>query len=329
MRLGNSTLLSVAPLTVIFLAANVALFIVTSMRSHNIMLMDINVLSDLGASQRERLWDGEWLRLAAPMFLHGGLIHILMNMNFLYRAGPESEAYFGSSNFGTIYLLSGVCGICLSQIFGGMISIGASTSLCGIMGAHLAVKMLSAPVLKYAWRDSEVRAAAFNLGFLLLIGILGAFQMDNWGHFGGMLGGFFIGGGLELWRRHKPFGMTATLASLLLVAALIASARWTVFNPTYHIFNAARATEELHNSIAADDEWDQARKWGETWKPLHFFGVLNSAEVDQIAAAYKRGNWNLKEARQPAAMLYICRLFKRGRPKLPEALQRVVDGLPE
>ena len=313
MRLGNSSLLSAAPLTLVFLGVNVLLFIVSSMNSHNVMMMDTLVLSKLGASQRELLWDGEWLRLVAPMFLHGGLIHILMNMHFLYRAGPETEAYFGSSNYGTIYLLSGVCGICLSQIFGGMISIGASTSLCGIMGAHLAVKVLSAPVLKYAWRDSEVRAAAFNLGFLLLIGILGAFRMDNWGHFGGMLGGFFIGGGLELWRRRKPFGMTATLASLLFVAVLIVSARWTVFNPTYHIFNAARATEELHNSMTADDEWEQARKWGETWKPLHFFGVLNAAEVDNIAAAYKRGNWNYTSARQPAAMLLICQYFKSGR----------------
>ena len=44
----------------------------------------------------------------------------------LWRAGPSAEVYFGTSNFGTIYLLSGITGVCLSQIFSGYLSIGAS-----------------------------------------------------------------------------------------------------------------------------------------------------------------------------------------------------------
>ena len=53
---GNSTLNSVAPLTMIFLAANIILYVVSSMQSKNFIQMDTTVLSNLGASQRERLY---------------------------------------------------------------------------------------------------------------------------------------------------------------------------------------------------------------------------------------------------------------------------------
>src|SRR5205809_3748979 len=99
MRRENARLGSVAPLTVVLLVANVVLYVISAARSQDLMQIHIDVLNSMGASTREGLWEGEWVRLVAPMFLHGGLIHIAMNMNFLWRAGPDTEVYFGTPNF--------------------------------------------------------------------------------------------------------------------------------------------------------------------------------------------------------------------------------------
>lgn len=246
-------MLQAAPFTVAALAINLGLFVITALRSKDIMYMDSTVLAAFGASQREGLWEGEWFRLIAPMFLHGGLIHIIFNMHFLWRAGPDAELYFGTSNYGTIYLLSGVAGICLSQIFGGHLSIGASGSLCGVMGAHLAVLIFRCPVPRYAWRNAAVRADTYNLLFLLGIGILGLMRMDNWAHFGGMIAGFALGMFFEFWRERKPIGLLGFFATVLAIGALVCAARWTVFNPTYHIYKVAQATEEAKDLSAAKD----------------------------------------------------------------------------
>ncbi len=298
------------------LAINVAMYFVSAVLSKDPMNMDTNVLSVLGASQRERLWEGEWIRLIAPMFLHGGLLHILMNMYFLWQAGPDAEIFFGTPNFGTIYLLSGVSGICLSQIFGGHLSIGASTSLCGIMGAALAVEILKTPVRRYAWRSSRVRAVAFNLILLLLIGVFGGFNMDNWGHFGGMLAGFLLGGSFELWREHKVIGKVGVFATIACVATLVCAARWTVFNPTYHIYEVACAKEEDKDPVAEKEHAAEARRWAGVWTPLHFMGVLNTSEADALLQAYELHKWNRNVALDPRiSMLQVQRAYRRGNLK--------------
>lgn len=314
MRSGNASLTSLAPLTIVLLLINIGVFMFTTMRSDGMLTMSTRVLSQFGASQRELMWDGEWVRLVAPMFLHGGLLHIFMNMNFLYRGGVDAEIYFGTSNFGTIYFISGVCGICFSQIFGGRLSIGASTSLCGISGAHLAVKILSAPVLKHAWRSREVRAVFFNLAFLFLIGIFGMWGMDNWGHLGGVVGGFLMGTGFELWRKRRATGPLCVFASLLFTAALVCAARWTIFNPTYHIYAGARALEEEHDSAKAGAEFAEAKKWAAFWAPISFLGPPSPAEVNNVIAAHGPAGWSIQRARRFPGMLYIYYRYSSGVP---------------
>lgn len=307
----NANLFSLAPFTMVVLAINVALYFFAAYRSQDLMAMNSDVLAALGASLRERLWEGEWVRLVAPMFLHGGLIHIFFNMNFLWRAGPDSELYFGTANFGTIYLVSGVTGICLSMIFGGHLSIGASGSLCGIMGAHLAVMILSCPLPSKAWRNAAVRADVYNLLFLIGIGLLGFLNMDNWAHFGGMLSGFVLGTSFELWRQQKGSGRFGVFATLAATAVLICAARWTVFNPTYHLFQYAHAMDIEKDPATAKYHAAEARKWAAFWSPLHVLGVLNSEETDAILEAHESQYWTIHTARNPRKTMLIIEMAVR------------------
>lgn len=283
-------LLAIAPLTMAIFGLNVALFLVCASRSSSLGPIQRDVLLNMGASWREGLWEGEWLRLIAPIFLHGGLAHIFFNSLTLYYVGPNAERLFGSANFGTVYLLSGVAGFCFSQMFGGGLSVGASCSLFGIMGAALVVRILDCPVPKYAWRNPQVRSLFYFLVFFLAIGFAGLMgNVDNWGHLGGLLVGALVGGWFDLWRRRRHISYASGIAVLLLCAALVCAARWSFYSPYYHLHQAVIAEEDRRPADAVR-EFQEARRWAKVWR--------SEEKISRLIAAYKAGEWQAKDARQ-------------------------------
>lgn len=293
MRAREGGLAAQAPLTMVLLLINVALYGVTAIRSENFIRIDSDVLHGMFGSTREGMWEGEWLRLIAPNFLHGGLMHILFNMSALYYLGPSTEVHFGSPNFGTLYLLSGVCGFCFSQIFGGNLSIGASCCIFGMMGAQIAVRVLACPVLKYAWRSPDVREQAFNMALYFGIGLAGAFgNVDNWGHLGGFIGGVVLGCLFEVWQKNHRVNPVAVAGVSILFVALICAARWTVFSPYYHIHMAAVAMDENDGAPdrnLAGKEFEEAKEWGKFWH--------EEPRINGVILAFQH-EWTIHDARE-------------------------------
>src|SRR3989304_581193 len=52
---------------------------------------------------------GEWWRLATAVFLHAGLMHLLLNSIALYIFGNLVEGALGTARFLAIYAVSGFC----------------------------------------------------------------------------------------------------------------------------------------------------------------------------------------------------------------------------
>lgn len=81
-----------------------------------------------------------YLTLLTSMFLHGGWMHLLGNMLFLYIFGDNIEHRFGSWRFLLFYLASGLVAI-LAQILvepeSVIPTLGASGAISGVMGAYL------------------------------------------------------------------------------------------------------------------------------------------------------------------------------------------------
>lgn len=78
------------------------------------------------------------------MFLHGGVLHILMNMLLLYFFGCEMENVLGTRSFVKLYLGSGILGglgwlVIDLPAKGYGYCIGASGAVYGIMGAFAAI----------------------------------------------------------------------------------------------------------------------------------------------------------------------------------------------
>ena len=82
----------------------------------------------------------QYLPFLTSMFLHGGFLHIIMNMWFLYIFGDNIEDRLGHIRYVIFYLFCGVAAG-LVHLFTNWSSniptIGASGAISGVMGAYL------------------------------------------------------------------------------------------------------------------------------------------------------------------------------------------------
>ncbi len=133
---------------------------------------------------------GEWWRALTAAFLHGGTMHILFNMYFLYIFGPRLEQQVGSLTFSGLYLASAAGGSVASYLFGppAVFGVGASGALFGLFGAWL--------YAAYRQRGSAAGSAMFNqLGAILLINLALPLFLPNidWrAHVGGLVTGVLV-----------------------------------------------------------------------------------------------------------------------------------------
>jgi membrane associated rhomboid family serine protease len=84
---------------------------------------------------------GEYYRLLTSAFLHGGIVHLLLNMYALYLFGPQLEAALGRLRFIVLYVVSALGGSALSYAFASPVqpSLGASGAVFGLLGAYLVI----------------------------------------------------------------------------------------------------------------------------------------------------------------------------------------------
>ena len=132
------------------------------------------------------LYHNYWSLFAAS-FLHGGMLHIVFNMMALYQLGPFVLREFGLHRFMNIYILTGVVGFAVSVLAGVRFTIGASASICGLIGAIIYFGKS---------RGGSYGEAIFKqaLGWvvgLILFGFIFS-GINNWAHGGGLLSGLLM-----------------------------------------------------------------------------------------------------------------------------------------
>ena len=172
--------------TYILLAINILLFIVPLLFfGENAFNTFLGYFCVHGPSIRE----GQYYRLLTGMFLHGSLMHLFCNCYALYVLGPQIESFFGKVKYLIIYLFSGIMGSLFSMTFLGSnsVSIGASGAIFGLMGALLYFGYHYRVYLGNVVKSQIIPLILINLGLgFVLTGI------DNFGHIGGLIGGFMI-----------------------------------------------------------------------------------------------------------------------------------------
>ena len=144
-------------------------------------------LVDAGALVRSRVIEGEWWRLFSCTLLHGGGDHLIGNCIALYVLGMAGEQALGAWRVLVLYLASGLAGSLASVLTGPGPSIGASGAICGLMGAVVLILYKYRRV--YHVRNKEIGIVLAGwAAFTIFTGAVDP-QIDNWAHFGGLLGG--------------------------------------------------------------------------------------------------------------------------------------------
>jgi membrane associated rhomboid family serine protease len=83
---------------------------------------------------------GEAKTIISSMFMHGGWLHLLGNMLYLWIFGDNVEDNFGSFKFLLFYLLSGIIAIFAQMAAmpnSNIPNLGASGAIAGVLGAYL------------------------------------------------------------------------------------------------------------------------------------------------------------------------------------------------
>ena len=145
-------------------------------------------LTAWGAKRSDLLLNGQQLyRLVTPIFLHGGIGHLMANSYSLKSMGMNVERSFGSNRFLAVYFASGIVGNVFSAIKSPSPAVGASGAIFGLVGAYYTFLSRNEQLFGYS---AQVQQSALleTIGMNLLLGMTNP-MIDNWGHIGGFVGG--------------------------------------------------------------------------------------------------------------------------------------------
>lgn len=149
-------------------------------------LFGLDYPAALGVKANDLIIAGQVWRLVTPMFLHGSILHIALNMYALMIFGPGLERYYGRGRYLALYLVGGFAGNVASFLFSAAPSLGSSTAIFGLLGAEAVFLFRNRELF-----GANAQRALINLITIALINLVIGLSpgIDNWGHIGGLVGG--------------------------------------------------------------------------------------------------------------------------------------------
>ena len=182
--------------TNLIVAINVVVFFVMAgfLGAGWLDVTDLTPYIRYGANNGAATTDGEWWRLLTSMFMHYGIIHLLLNMWALFQVGHLVERLQGRSLYAVTYLASGIGGGFLSLAWHGdkMWSAGASGAVFGVYGALLGHMLKEKQALPRAVFQPLMKSTLTFAGYNLFYGMVHP-GIDNAAHVGGFVAGTALG----------------------------------------------------------------------------------------------------------------------------------------
>jgi membrane associated rhomboid family serine protease len=184
----------------ILINLNIIVFVIGVIAGIQFLNPSAQELLEWGGNRRLETTNGEWWRLFTSMFLHGGVIHLMLNCLGLVLASTFIEQAIGKWRFIAIYILSGLCGSIASILwYENTVSVGASGAIFGLFGATLGLLLTNA--YSRSNKKQILSSIAIFVGINLVWGLSGG--VDNAAHTGGLLSGFLIGFFIYIFTKDK------------------------------------------------------------------------------------------------------------------------------
>jgi membrane associated rhomboid family serine protease len=181
-----------APATTALIAINLLIYIAMAVSSKSIDF-SVQTLVNWGGDYAPLTRNGEWWRLLTSTFVHGGLLHVALNMWCLLMLGPLAELAFGKLPYVAAYIATGLCASLTSTLYHpNSIGVGASGAIFGVAGfliTPIALKRLTVySTGKSSTLKMLVQFAVLNLVIGAAIPVI-----DISAHVGGLVSGLIIG----------------------------------------------------------------------------------------------------------------------------------------
>ena len=178
----------------------------------------------------------EWYAPVTSMFLHGGWLHLIGNMWFLWLFGNNVEDSMGSLRYLVFYLLTGLAAAAAQTIVNpnsAIPMVGASGAISGVMGAYVVLypRVRVHMIIFLGFFITRAAVPAFlMLGYWFLLQLLGGIPtlgdekggVAFWAHAGGFIAGallVFVFKDSELVAKHRSMSRT-------MEHGLVARERW-------------------------------------------------------------------------------------------------------
>lgn len=147
-----------------------------------------------------------WYTTITSMFMHGGWMHIIGNMWFLWIFGNNVEDAMGSVRFVIFYLLCGFAAAALQVAFNPVSTVpmvGASGAIGGVMGAYIVLyPRVQVHMLLFLgfFVTTFAVPAVFMLGYWLILQLVSGVSslgaqgggVAFWAHVGGFVAGALL-----------------------------------------------------------------------------------------------------------------------------------------
>jgi rhomboid protease GluP len=183
-------------------------------------------LAYFGATSPDLVLDyGRWWTIVSASWLHGGALHIILNMYALQMLGPAVADMYGAGRMVIIYVVGGIAGFALSVLWGTFLPaiplIGGGRGLT--MGASACITGLLGAIYYYGHRSGSSMARSYATNSILMVLLQGIFLqgiINNLAHAGGFGGGYLAARVLD---PLKPERGDHILIAIILLALSIAS----------------------------------------------------------------------------------------------------------
>src|SRR5215510_9190483 len=209
-------------ITPIIIALNIVVFVAMLATGVSFFAPQSDQLLKWGADYGLQTLNGEWWRLLSSVFVHIGVVHLLLYMWCLWSLGRLAERMFGNWTFLALYLLSGLGGG-LASVWRNpsIVSAGASGAVFGVAGGLVAFWYFGKVALPRSIIKRDFVSILTFVGYNLTYGFAKE-GVDNAAHIGGLFVGLALGALL-----HRPLPVT-TVPSRLRIGLICVGAALTM-----------------------------------------------------------------------------------------------------
>lgn len=190
-------------------------------------------LEDAGALRLSNLWlDGAWWRVVSAGFLHGSILHLVLNTWSLWVVGEWVELTWGHRRTVVLFILASITGCLASAAWvEAPMVVGASAGIMGMAGALFVGRVLGKGSVATRLRPISARVLGVWLGVLVALGFF-IDMIAQAGHLGGLAGGVLLG--LAWCGREAIVSVSGRLGLALAVSGLVLAARQSTWRPGYY-----------------------------------------------------------------------------------------------